>query len=49
MCIRDSDETARFIRIRFTKAYAERWFEIGELRINGGEYVPVYAGGDRCV
>ena len=40
------DETARFIRIRFTKAYAERWFEIGELRINGGEYVPVYAGGD---
>ena len=39
-------ETARFIRIRFTKAYTGRWFEIGELRINGGEYVPVYAGGD---
>ena len=34
------------IRIRFTKAYTERWFEIGELRINEGEYVPVYAGGD---
>ena len=40
------DETARYMRIRFTNAYTNRWFEIGELRINGGEYVPVYAGGD---
>ncbi len=40
------DETARYMRIRFTRAYTNRWFEIGELRINGGEYVPVYAGGD---
>lgn len=40
------DETARYIRIRFTKPYDKRWIEIGELRINGGEYVPLYAGGD---
>lgn len=40
------DESARYIRIRFTKPYTERWLEIGELRINGGEYVPLYAGGD---
>ena len=38
--------TGRYLRIRFTGAYTNRWVEIGELRINGGEYVSTYAGGD---
>ncbi|EEA90799.1 beta-N-acetylglucosaminidase domain-containing protein [Collinsella stercoris] len=40
------DLTGRYLRIRFTKAYPDRWVEIGELRINKGAYVSTYAGGD---
>ena len=40
------NETGRYLRINFTLPYTDRWVEIGELRINEGEYVPVYAGGD---
>ena len=42
----DLNVTGRYLRIRFTGAYTNRWVEIGELRINGGEYVSTYAGGD---
>lgn len=42
----DLNATGRYLRIRFTGAYTNRWVEIGELRINGGEYVSTYAGGD---
>ena len=42
----DLSATGRYLRIRFTGAYTNRWVEIGELRINGGEYVSTYAGGD---
>ena len=38
--------SGRYLRIRFTKAYPDRWVEIGELRINKGAYVSTYAGGD---
>lgn len=43
---RDLDLSGRYLRIRFTKAYPDRWVEIGELRINKGAYVSTYAGGD---
>lgn len=38
--------TGRYMRIRFTGTYTQRWVEIGELRINGGEYVSDYVGAD---
>ena len=40
------DLSGRYLRIRFTEAYPDRWVEIGELRINKGAYVSTYAGGD---
>lgn len=40
------DLRGRYLRIRFTEAYPDRWVEIGELRINKGAYVSTYAGGD---
>ena len=40
------DVTARYLRVRFTGTYSHRWVCFGELRINGGEYVSTYAGGD---
>lgn len=40
------DLSGRYLRIRFTEAYPNRWLEIGELRINKGAYVSTYAGGD---
>lgn len=43
---KDLDLSGRYLRIRFTKAYPDRWVEIGELRINKGAYVSTYAGGD---
>ena len=42
----DLDVTARYLRVRFTGTYSHRWVCFGELRINGGEYVSTYAGGD---
>ena len=42
----DLDLSGRYLRIRFTEAYPDRWVEIGELRINKGAYVSTYAGGD---
>ena len=38
--------SGRYLRIRFTGTYSHRWVCLGELRINGGEYVSTYAGGD---
>lgn len=38
--------TARYLRIRFTGTYTYRWVEIGELLINGGEYVSPYGDAD---
>ena len=38
--------SGRYLRIRFTGTYSHRWICLGELRINGGEYVSTYAGGD---
>ena len=43
---KDLNLSGRYLRIRFTKAYPDRWVEIGELRINKGAYVSTYAGGD---
>ena len=43
---KDLDLSGRYLRIRFTGAYPNRWVEIGELRINKGAYVSTYAGGD---
>lgn len=43
---KDLDLSGRYLRIRFTEAYPNRWVEIGELRINKGAYVSTYAGGD---
>ena len=40
------DVTARYVRIRFTGTYTQRWVEIGELLINGGEYVSPYGDAD---
>lgn len=40
------DVRGRYLRIRFTGTYTARWVQIGELRINNGEYVSTYAGGD---
>ncbi len=40
------DVTGRYLRIRFTGTYSHRWICLGELRINKGEYVSTYAGGD---
>ena len=34
--------TGRYMRIRFTATYTQRWIEIGEIRINDGEYVSTY-------
>ena len=42
----DLNLSGRYLRIRFTEAYPDRWVEIGELRINEGAYVSTYAGGD---
>ncbi len=38
--------SGRYLRVRFTKGFAGRNVEIGELRINDGEYVSQYAGAD---
>ena len=38
--------TGRYMRIRFTATYTQRWIEIGEIRINGGEYVSTYGDAD---
>ena len=40
------DASGRYLRIRFTGTYSYRWICLGELRINGGEYVSTYAGGE---
>lgn len=40
------DVTGRYVRVRFTGVFTQRWVEIGELRINGGEYVSTYADAD---
>ena len=38
--------TGRYMRIRFTATYTQRWIEIGEIRINDGEYVSTYGDAD---
>ena len=38
--------TGRYMRIRFTATYTQRWIEIGEIRINDGEYVSTYVDAD---
>lgn len=38
--------SGRYLRVRFTKGFDARKVEIGELRINDGEYVSQYAGAD---
>ena len=38
--------TGRYLRIRFTATYTQRWIEIGEIRINDGEYVSTYGDAD---
>lgn len=38
--------SGRYLRIRFTATYTQRWVEIGEIRINGGEYVSTYGDAD---
>lgn len=43
---KDLKLSGRYLRIRFTENYPDRWVEIGELRINKGAYVSTYAGGD---
>lgn len=37
---------ARYLRIRFTATYTQRWIQIGELQINGGEFVGTYGDAD---
>ncbi|MDO4429317.1 MAG: beta-N-acetylglucosaminidase domain-containing protein [Atopobiaceae bacterium] len=40
------DASGRYLRIRFTGTYSHRWVCLGELRINGGEHVSTYVGGE---
>lgn len=36
----------RYLRIRFTGTYTHRWVEIGEIQLNGGEYISPYIDAD---